>query len=484
MKNKVLSNFIWKLLERIGAQGVNMIVSIVLARLLVPDVYGEIALISVFINVLYVFVDSGLGTALVQKKDADDLDFSTVFFTNIAFCFLLYVILFCCAPFIASFYNKQHLTPMIRVLGLTLVISGIKNIQCAYVSREYQFKKFFIATSVGTVSAGILGIYMAFSGAGAWALVASELCNNAIDTVVLWLLVPWRPKLLFSINRLVGLFSFSIKLLFASLLDTIYNNARQLIIGKMYSSSDLAFYNKGKNWPNLIVNNVNTSMSSVLLPAMSSIQDSRQAVKSMTRRTIKTSTYVMAPLLMGLAFCGRPLIRLVLTEKWLPCIPYQTIFCITYMFYPVHTANLNAIKAMGRSDLFLKLEILKKVVGMVALFATMRHGVMAMAYSLLFTSVMGQIINSWPNKKLLNYGYLEQLKDILPGILMAVVMGLCIYPVQWLGLPDIVTLLIQVPLGAVIYIGGSKLFKLESFEYLWMTLKPVILRILKRGCVK
>lgn len=200
----------------------------------------------------------------------------------------------------------------------------------------------------------------------------------------------------------------------------------------------------------------------------------------MTRRAIKTSTYVMAPLLMGLAFVGKPLIRLLLTEKWLPCVPYMTIFCITYMFYPVHTANLNAIKAMGRSDLFLKLEIVKKVMGLTVLALTMWHGVMAMAYSLLFTSLAGQIINAWPNKKLLNYGYLEQLKDILPGILLAVVMGFCIYPIQWLGLPDIVTLLIQVPLGAVIYIGLSALLKLESFTYLWGMVKPILGRFIKK----
>lgn len=481
MNNKVLSNFIWKLLERIGAQGVNLVVSIILARILAPDAYGEIALISVFINILYVFVDSGLGTALVQKKDADNLDFSSVFYTNIAFCLLLYVLLFFSAPFIANFYSNQLLTPKIRVLGLTLVISGVKNIQCAYVSKEYQFKKFFIATSIGTVTAGILGIWMAFSGAGAWALVALELCNNAIDTVVLWIIVPWRPKLIFSLNRMARLCSYSIKLLFSSLLDTGYNNIRQLIIGKVYSSSDLAYFNKGKSWPNLVINNVNTSMNSVLLPVMSSAQDDVERVKAMTRRAMKTSIYVMAPLLMGLAFIGEPLIRLLLTEKWLPCVPYMTIFCITYMFYPLHTANLNAIKAMGRSDLFLKLEIVKKVMGLTVLALTMWHGVMAMAYSLLVMEVFGQIINSWPNKKLLNYGYLEQLKDIIPGILLAVIMGLCIYPIQWIGLPDVVTLLIQVPLGAVIYIGASALLKLESFTYLWGIVKPVIFKVLKRG---
>jgi O-antigen/teichoic acid export membrane protein len=339
-----------------------------------------------------------------------------------------------------------------------------------------QFKRFFFATLGGTIGAAIIGIAIAYLGFGVWALVIQQIFNAMVDTVILWITVKWRPKLMFSFARLKGLFSFGWKLLASSLLDTVYTNIRQLIIGKLYSSSDLAYYNRGRQFPSLFVSNINTSIDSILLPTMSKEQDNKERVKVMTRRAIKTSTYVMAPLMMGLAFLGTTLIRLVLTDKWLPCVPYMSIFCITFMFYPIHTANLNAIKAMGRSDLFLKLEIWKKVVGMIALLATMRFGVMAMAYSLLFTSVISQIINSWPNRKLLNYGYLEQLKDIMPGILLAIVMGCCIYPIQWLGLSDIVTLLISVPLGAAIYIIGSIVFKLESFTYLWQIVEPYLKR--------
>ena len=230
----------------------------------------------------------------------------------------------------------------------------------------------------------------------------------------------------------------------------------------------------------MIVNNINTSIDSVLLPTMASAQDDRIRVKSMTRRAIKTSTYVMAPLMMGLAFCAEPIVRLVLTEKWLPCVPFLRIFCITYMFYPIHTANLNAIKAMGRSDLFLKLEIAKKLVGMVLLLSTMWFGVMAMAYSLLISSVLGQIINSWPNRKLLNYGYLEQLKDILPGIALAVFMGCCVNLVGLFNLPNFITLLIQIPLGASIYIATSALLHLESFEYLMDMIRPMVRKIIRK----
>lgn len=474
-------NFLWRFAERSGAQLVSFVVSIVLARLLTPDDYGTVALMAVFINILSIFIDSSFSSALIQKKDADDLDFSTIFYFNIFSCLVLYLILFIAAPYIAVFYAKPEMTSMLRVLGTTFLISGIKSIQTAYVSKHMLFKRFFFATLGGTIGAAFVGIGMAVLGFGAWALIAQSLFNNIVDTLILWATVKWRPKKQFSFLRLKQLFSFGWKLLVSAILDTGYNNLRSLIIGKVYSSADLAFYNKGNTFPNLVVTNVNASIDSVLLPTMSAAQDNTATVKAMTRRAIMTSTYVMAPLMMGIAACGTPLIRLLLTEKWLPCVPYMVIFCITYMFYPVHTANLNAIKAMGRSDLFLKLEIWKKAIGLIILAITVPISVMAMAYSLLVSSVISQIINSWPNRKLLNYAYPEQLKDILPGILLAVFMGCCVYPIQWLGLPDIVTLLIQVPLGAVIYIGASALLKLESFTYLWGIAKPVILKVLKRG---
>ena len=391
----VLSNFIWRFLERSGAQIVQLVVSIVLARLLAPTDYGTIALMNVFISVLGIFVHCGLTSALIQKKDADDTDFSTVFYAQMLFCIVIYIILFISAPYIAQFYNDPQMTWMIRVLGLTLIIAGVKSIQTAYVSRNMQFKRFFFATLGGTIGAAFVGIGLAVAGFGAWALIGQSLFNNTVDTIILWVTVKWKPKRLFSFQRLKGLFSYSWKLLCSSLLDTVYNNLRSLIIGKVYSSKDLAFYNRGQSWPNLIIENVNSSIDSVLFPSMSASQSDRERVKMMTRRAIKTSTYVIAPLMMGLAFCGTPLVRLVLTEKWLFCVPFQVIFCITYMFYPIHTANLNAIKAMGRSDLFLKLEIIKKIVGLTALAITVPISVMAMGYSLLVTSVLSQIINSW-----------------------------------------------------------------------------------------
>ncbi len=472
----VIKNFLWRFFERCGAQGVSFIVSIVLARLIAPEAYGTIALVMVFVNILQVFVDSGMANALIQKMNADDLDFSTVFYFNIVTCFLLYMAIFLTAPLIADFYQNNELTLIIRVLCITIVISGVRNVQQAYVSKMLQFKNFFFSTIGGTIGSAIIGIAMAYQGWGVWALVIQQVLNTAVGTAILWFSVKWRPKRFFSFYRLKILLIFGWKLLAAALIDRIYNELRSLIIGKMYSAVDLAYYNRGNQFPNIIINNINTSIDSVLLPTMSAVQDNRDRVRDMTRRSIKTSTYIMMPLMMGLAICAEPLVRLVLTDAWLPCVPFLRVFCFTYAFFPIHTANLNAIKAMGRSDLFLKLEIIKKMVGLFALFTTMWFGAIWMAYSLLFTTVTSSFINAFPNRTLLNYSYFNQIRDILPQILLSCLMGIMIYFINFIGCNDVLTLLFQVILGAIIYISGSVLFKLESFEYILNMIQPILKR--------
>lgn len=472
MKNvSVISNFLWRFAERCGAQLVTFIVSIVLARILSPNDYGTIALVTVFITILQVFIDSGLSTALIQKKDADDLDFSSVFYFNLIVCIILYLLMFYNAPYIAMFYNDLSLTPIIRVISLTLIISGVKGVQQSYVSRNMLFKRFFFSTLGGTIFSAVLGITMAYAGFGVWAIVFQQLSNNTIDTLILWITVKWRPVKKFSWLRLKNLLSFGWKLLASSLLDTVYNNLRNMIIGKLYTPADLAFYNQGDKFPKLIVANINTSIDSVLLPTMSNEQDNPVRVKEMTRRAIKTSTYIMAPLMIGLAFCAEPIVRLVLTDKWLPCVPYLRIFCVTYLFWPIHTANLNAINSMGRSDLFLKLEVLKKIIGMILLLSTMWFGVMAMAYSLLISSFTSQLINTWPNRYLLKYKYTDQIADILPNLLIALIMGVIVYLISFLNISLLLSLVLQIVSGGIIYLILSIITKNDSFTYLINILK-------------
>ena len=474
----VISNFLWRFLERSGAQIVAFVVSIVLARLLAPEVYGSVALVTVIITFLQVFVDSGLGVALIQKKNADDLDFSTVFYFNLVICSGIYALVFLAAPFIADFYNDSTLTAVIRVLSLMIVVSGVKNVQQSYVSKHLLFKRFFFSTLGGTIIGAVIGIWMAYMGLGIWALVAQQLSSVAVGTAILWATVKWRPKWCFSFKRLKGLFSYGWKLLISSLIEAVYLDARQLIIGKMYQPADLAFYNKGSQFPQLIVSNVNVSIDSVLLPVMSQVQDDKEAVKAMTRRAIRTSVYIMAPLLLGLAVLSDKIVALLLTETWLPCVPYLIIFCFTYLFYPIHTANLNAIKAMGQSGYFLKLEIMKKILGVSVLLITMWYGPFVMCASGIFTTFISQAINAWPNKKLLNYSLWEQYKDILPSLLLSVIMGLGVWIIgAMLPLPTLATFVIQVLVGIVIYVGLSVIFKIDIFYDLLKLVKSLIKRM-------
>ena len=473
-RGKVFSNLIWRFFERGGSQLVSFVVSVILARILDPASYGTVSKVLVITSIMLVFVDSGMANALIQKKDPDDLDFSSVFFFNICFCMILYMALFFAAPWISVVYKEPGLTPIVRVLGLTLVVSGLKNVQQAYVSKTLQFRRFFFATLGGTLFSAVLGITMAKRGYGVWALVAQQLSNVTVNTVILWFTVGWKPKRMFSWRRLGGLLSYGWKLLAASLIDQVYIKIYPLIIGIRYSSEDIAFYEKGMNWPNLIVENINNSMDSVLLPVLSAEQDHRERVREMTRRAIKTGTYVIMPLMAGLAACATPIVRLLMTEKWLPSVPYLQIFCIIYAFYPLHTANLNAIKAVGRSDTFLVLEIVKRGLELIILLITMHYGVFPMVLGLLVSELASQGINAWPNRKLLDYPYPAQFRDMLPSILLSLVMAACVYPVILLGLPDWLTLLIQIPLGAAIYVLGSKLLKLDSFEYLLSTVRRLI----------
>lgn len=465
-REKVLTGFAWRFLERFGAQAVSLIVSIVLARLLVPEVYGTVALIMVFTNILQVFIDAGFGTALVQKKDADNLDFSTVFYFNLVVCAVLYGVMFFVAPLIANFYSNSDLTVLIRVISLTLLISGVKNVQQAYVSRHMMFKKFFFSTLGGTIVAGAVGIFMAYKGYGVWALVAQYLVNALIDTIVLWIVVKWRPEWKFSFKRLKSLFSYGWKLLVSKLFDKTMTEVRSLIIGKKYSSSDLAYYNRGETYPNMLISNVDTALDSVLLPSMSKEQDDPKRVKEMARKSIRISSYIIVPAMVGFALIAEPLVRIVLTEKWLPCVFFIQIFCINYMFWPIHTANVNAIKALGKSDIFLVIDIIKRVVGLIAIVATMWFGVKIMAIGLLASSILNQFINAIPNKKLLNYSIKEQLLDILPSFILSAVMGGIVFGVGFLVDGDVRKIIVQIVFGVTTYFVLSVFTKNKTFNYI------------------
>lgn len=464
--NKVVNSFFWKFAERIGAQGVTFIVSIVLARILDPEVYGQIALVLVFTSILQVFVDSGLGTALIQKKEADDLDFSSVFFFNIAVCLVLYLLMFVSAPLIADFYRTPELTPVIRVMSLVLIISGVKNVQQAYVSRHMLFKRFFFSTLGGTIGAAAVGIFMAWKGYGVWALVAQYLFNTLVDTIILWVTVKWRPKLMFSFKRLKEMLGFGVRLLGVSIISTVYNDIRSLIIGKLYTTTDLGYYNRAQQFPQVISINIDSSVDSVLLPTMSQRQDEYSSIKTISSLSVKVCSYVLMPLMIGLAACGDTVVELLLTEKWMPCVPYLRIFCLSYAFLPLFTTSYNAYKAIGRSDVYLKVTLWSKFVGLVILLAVMRLGILWIAYGLLIGNFISQYICAQPGKKLFGYGYWNQMKDVAPNFFIALIMGVLVYCIEFIGMTDILTLLIQILLGGCIYLLLSIITKNPSFIYI------------------
>ncbi|MBR5094193.1 MAG: lipopolysaccharide biosynthesis protein [Oscillospiraceae bacterium] len=475
-KTKVVSNLIWRFFERFGAQAVNIVVGILLARELGPGPAGDIAIVMAVITILKVFADSGMANALIQKKDPDDLDFSSVFFFNLGFSLILYAGLFLAAPAIARHYQDMSYVPVLRVLGLLVVVSGLYNVQQAYVAKTLQFKRFFFATLGGTLVSCALSIWMAYHGFGIWSLVALHLSNFTINTAILWATIDWRPKRMFSFQRLRALLSYGWKLLAASFLDTVYLQLYPLLIGSRFPKAELGQFDKGRNWPDQITQSINASIDGVLLPVLSAEQDDKARVREMTRRAIKTSSYVMMPLMAGLAVCASPLVHLLLGEQWMPCVPYMQIFCVIYAFYPLHTANLNAIKAMGRSDVFLILEIVKKALETGVLLFTLRYGVLAMAVGQLCSSIAAQVINAWPNRKLLDYPYLRQIGDMLPAILLSAGMGAAVWTVTRLGLSDLATLLIQVPLGGAIYVLLSWALGLDSFTFLLSTAKTMLRR--------
>ena len=473
-KTKVLASLIWKLMERLGAQGVSFIVQIILGRLLMPEDFGAIAIVTVFITLSNVFVQSGFNTALIQKKDADDKDFSSVFYLSTFIATMLYVLLFFTSPYIADYYSSPQLTQVLRVLSLKLFFGAFNSIQNAYVAKHMMFKKLFFSSLGAIVLSGAAGVVTAFLGWGVWALVAQQLVSQISITLILWFTVKWRPLLVFSFKKVKVLFSYGSKLLASSLIDHIYKEIRTLIIGRIFTKDVLGIYSKGQQYPRILASNINDSIQAVMLPALSLHQDNKPKVKSMVRRSIVTSSFIMFPAMIGLAAVAEPMVKVLLTEKWLPSVPFLRIFCMTYALWPIHTANLQAINSLGRSDIFLKLEIVKKIIGVSILIVSIRYGVFYMALGVLLSGIISSFVNAYPNKKLLNYSYFEQCKDLLPSLIIASIMGGSVYAISFLNLETILILLLQIVAGVIIYVGMSKIFKIEAYEYLVKTAKDLL----------
>lgn len=466
--SSTFKNLGWKFMERVSAQLVQLVVSIVLARILAPSDYGAVAMVTIFIILANVLIEGGFSSALIQKRDADDIDFSTVLYFSILFSLILYAVLYFSAPYISMFYGEEYqiLTPVLRILGLQVIVYAVNSVQQAYVQKRMLFKNFFLATLVGTIASGVVGLAMAYSGYGIWAIVGQQLTSNILNTLTLYAITRKLPVLAFSIERLKGLFNYGIKLLGANVLITGYQELRALIIGKIYTAQDLAFFDRGKQFPSLVVTNINSSIGAVLFPKMALEQDNIEKVKNSTRISIRFSAYVMSPLMLGLAAISEPFIRLILTEKWIQSAPFMQLFCIVFLFMPIHTANMQSLKAVGKSGTILKLEIIKKIIELISLFAVVWISVEAIVINMAVLTTLFTFINAYPNRRHLNYSFKEQAKDILPAIVMSIIMFVIISIFNhYVRMDDIYLILADIAIGSVFYIGLSIMTNNKELAY-------------------
>lgn len=467
-KQKVAGGLFWSYGERIMAQLVSLVVSIVLARLLDPENYGVISIVMIFITLCDAIVSGGFGNAIVQKKDADELDVNTMLCCSVATSFLLYIVIFFAAPVIADFYDMDIIRPILRVLGLRLLISGVNSIQRAWIQKRMLFRRFFISTSFGTVISAVVGISMAYRGMGAWSLVAQYLTNSFIDTMVLLITNDWKPRLQFSWRRAKSMLSYGWKVLLTTVVYTIEGDLRSLIIGKQFGSADLAYYDQGKKFPNLLVTNINTSISNVIFPVLSKSQDDLTRMRTICRRSIRTSTYLLAPFLIGLIAVANEFVQVILSEKWLPCVPYLQILTLVFLVRPLTTTCQQAIMSTGRSDITLKIMITVNVADVVLLLVAVfaMKSVLMIAVGALLTEIVSLGLFMKYVKKCIGYTYKEQLLDIGPSLLVAVSMGIIVYCIGLLKLNAGFLLIAQIAIGAIYYILVSYILHFEPFEYI------------------
>lgn len=467
-KTSVMSGLFWTFGERITAQLVSLVVSIILARLLSPDHYGIISIITVFITLCNVFVSSGMGSAVVQKKDATEEDFNTCFIIGLTVSIFLYIIIFLASPYIAKFYNMKELCLVMRVMGIRIIIASLNNIQHAYIQKQMQFKKFFFATLVGTIVSAIVGIILAYNGAGVWALVAQYLTNTVIDTIVLLFVGGWIPKLQFKLSKAKKIFSFGSKVLITNLVSTLEGNIRSLIVGKVFGPSDLAYYDQGNKYPSLLVTNVNNSINKVMLPAFSKKQDNLDELKKLLRQSIRVGVYILAPLLIGFAAISDNFIRFLLTDKWIACIPYIQIFCIVYLTRPLETSCHQALLAIGKSDIVMKIIVTINAIAIVTLLVAIFvfKSVFLVAIGSLLSSLISIFLFMIMSWKKMNYSPKEQLNDIGSSLIISIIMGLIVYFIGKTKINVLVLLIVQIIVGGLIYFVLSVFTKNESYDYI------------------
>lgn len=474
LKEKSVKGFLWAFSEKWAMQFVNFGVAMVLARLLTPTDYGTVALLTIFISVSETLVDSGFGRALVQKKDVAELDFNSAFYISVAASLVLYSVMFFAAPFIARFYDNPELVGLLRVLSISIICSAVNGVQNAELNRSLLFHLSFRISLISCVVTALAGLSLAYCGYGPWALVISSLGGQISGVISRWYFIAWRPQLMFSFAAAKGLWSYGWKLAVSSLLDTIYNNLSGLIIGKLYTKADLAYVNKGHSSPALVMGTINGTLGRVAFPALSKVQDDVATMRKGAKKFLTVSEFWVMPLMVGCGVCAPRLVPLLFGDQWYPAIPYMQLSCFSFALWPFHTVNLQVIMAKGRSDYFLYVEILKKVFSLLVLVVSYRFGVFAMMAALiLICDPFCVLVNAWPNRGLIGYSPMRQIRDVLPTAFLALLMGVAIWPLGFLPFPGFVVIILQMFCGAATYLGISYLVKFEPLVECLATMKQI-----------
>ena len=474
-KLSTITSLFWKLFEQGGTAVVTLLIQVVLARLLSPDEFGMLAIMLVFVNVGNVIVQSGLNTAIIQAPDATERDYSTVFWMSLTVSVVLYVATFLAAPAVVAFYGMPAAVTPLRVLVLVLVVNAYNSIQEAIVARNLEFQKTFRATITAGVVSGAVGVGVALAGGGIWALVLQQLAQQVCKCLALALQVPWKPHLVFDASRALVLFRFGWKLLASGILEQGYQSLSDLMIGKVFTSADLGYVSQGKKYPYSLGCLLDGAIQPVMLSAVSRVQDDLAYVKRLARRALKTSTFIVMPAMALFAVAAEPIVRIVLGDAWLPSVPFLQMYCFVYALLPIHTTNLQVLNGMGRSDLFLRLEFVKKAVGVAVLSVTvfvLRDLHLIVAGSML-VRVLSPFINAAPNRRVIGYAYHEQVRDILPALLLSALAAAAAQAVALLGLSDPLTVLLQVVVMAVVYLGAAALLRVEELSYLLGTAREL-----------
>ena len=463
LKNKTVKGVGWSFIDNLSSSGVSFLVGLVLARLLTPSEYGIMAILTIFIAVSNSIVDSGFSNALIRKTDVKRVDYNTVFLFNLVVSGLLYVVLFFAAPAISVFFKEPLLVEVMRVIGWVLVINALAIIPRTLFVKDVDFKTQTKISLIASISSGVVGIGMALAGMGVWSLVGQQLSRQLLNTLFLWIYSTWRPIWEFSLQSFRELFGFGSKLLLSGLLDTVFKEIYSLVIGRCYTSAQLGQYTRASQFNQIFSSNLTTVIQRVSYPVLSSIQDESERLREAYRKVIKSTMLITFACMLGLAAVAKPLLIILIGEKWLPAVNFLQIICFSGMLYPLHAINLNILQVKGRSDLFLKLEIIKKIIAVGPLILGVLFSIEYMLWGSVFTSLIAYFLNSYYSANLINYPTKDQIKDILPTFLVSVVTAAAMWSLTLLSLSNWLLLPLQCLLGIILAVFIYERLRLPEY---------------------